>query len=104
MASSQPHQTERPPLDAIDCAIGVAEGLFTAQDANGWAFPTMAPNLADEIRAGRAALSVVTEQMEQARTFLASIASADPQNEQAAWMVEQAREGLRRAGGHDFDA
>jgi hypothetical protein len=29
-------------------------------------------------------------------TFLESIASADPQSEQAAWMVRMAREGLRR--------
>lgn len=42
----------------------------------------------------------------EAKTFLASIASAQSQGtqEQSDWMIEQAREGLRRAGGHDFDA
>jgi hypothetical protein len=42
----------------------------------------------------------------EARTFLASIASAQSQGtrEQTDWMIAQAREGLRRAGGHDFDA
>jgi hypothetical protein len=43
---------------------------------------------------------------EVATTFLASIASAQSQGtqEQTDWMIAQAREGLRRAGGHDFDA
>lgn len=42
----------------------------------------------------------------QAQLFLASIASAQAQGtqEQAEWMIAQAREGLRRCGGHDFDA
>jgi hypothetical protein len=39
----------------------------------------------------------------EAQTFLASIASAESQGtrEQTDWMIAQAREGLRRAGGHD---
>lgn len=42
----------------------------------------------------------------EAHTFLASIASAAPQRAvaQSKWMIEQAREGLRRSGGYDFDA
>jgi hypothetical protein len=36
-----------------------------------------------------------------AHLFLQSIASANPQTEQAEWMVKQAREGLRRSGGPD---
>lgn len=41
----------------------------------------------------------------EAKTWLASIASAQSQGtrEQTDWMIAQAREGLRRAGGHDFD-
>lgn len=42
----------------------------------------------------------------EAHTFLASIASAKPQRTvaQSKWMVGQAREGLRRSGGYDYDA
>lgn len=42
---------------------------------------------------------------EEARTFLASIASAQSQGtqEQTDWMIAQAHEGLRRAGGYAFD-
>jgi hypothetical protein len=47
----------------------------------------------------------LVREAEDARTFLASIASAKSQGtqEQTDWMIAQAREGLRRAGGHDFD-
>lgn len=41
--------------------------------------------------------------LEAAHLFLESIASADAQGEQGAWMIQQAREGLRRSGGRDFD-
>jgi hypothetical protein len=48
----------------------------------------------------------LVEWLVEARTFLASIASAEAQGtrEQSEWMIAQAREGLRRAKGHDFDA
>lgn len=53
---------------------------------------------------GRALLeSKLPPALGTAHTFLASIASADPQSEQAEWMVKTAREGLRRSGGHNFD-
>lgn len=49
-------------------------------------------------------IGLVVDQLCEARTFLASIASAQAQGtaEQSEWMIAQAREGLRRAGGHDY--
>lgn len=50
-------------------------------------------------------MDTIEQQIADARTFLASIASAKPLGtvQQSEWMIAQAREGLRRAGGHDFD-
>lgn len=52
------------------------------------------------------AVDAAGRELVEARTFLASVAGASAQGtmEQSEWMIAQAREGLRRAGGHDFDA
>ena len=70
--------------------------LYEAADAH---YQPVHAKLADWVAKARTERDI-------ARTFLASIAGAQAlgTQEQSEWMIAQAREGLRRSGGHDFDA